>query len=74
MTNVSLRQNSVCFGSLLAMRSFAIKESNSQIPALLAALLLTKRFLNNCFKEFPVTDNRTDGLTFHNIFMVFSAF
>ena len=58
----------------LCYRSFAIKESNSQIPALLAALFLTKRFLHNCFKEFPVTDNRTDGLTFHNSLWVFLHF
>ena len=33
-----LRQNSVCLGSSLSMRSFAIEESNSPIPALCAAL------------------------------------
>ena len=33
------KKNSVCLGSLLSMRSFAIEESNSQIPAHYATLL-----------------------------------
>ena len=36
--NAILRQKKSMMGSLLSMRSFVIKESNSQIPARLATL------------------------------------
>ena len=39
LPNAGSRQNSLCLGSSLSLRSFAIVESNSKIPTLLAALI-----------------------------------
>ena len=41
MTNAVLRQNSVCLGSSLSMRSFAIEDPGSPVPALYATLGIT---------------------------------
>ena len=44
------RQNSVCLGSSLSMRSFAIEESNSPIPTLRATLLERSIFRKGDFE------------------------
>ena len=41
MTNAASRHNSICSGSLLSMRSFAIEEAPSLLPALYATLGIT---------------------------------
>ena len=44
MTNAASRQNSVYLGSSLSMRSFAIEETPSPLPALCATLVSTTTF------------------------------